>query len=265
MAFRGNRPCPGHKRIAMAHKLLVVDDSSTIRNLVKVSFERENIEIHEAGDGMEALSKVAEVKPDLVLLDVTMPKLDGLETLQILRENESTKGLPVILVTAIGDTDTVLQAKTLGISDYIVKPFNRTTLLDKVKKVQEAIVKEQAVQEKQKIDGELSEIRKKLAAASFSPAQQEGVKEETEAVQEQATPSVLAPRIVDGYEVEEIPLNRMRPGQVLALPVCLQNKATMLKEGTTLDEKNIARIRNKKDDLERQEVTIRKGKAKAET
>lgn len=247
------------------HKLLVVDDSSTIRNLVKVSFERENIEIFEAGDGIEALNKVAEVKPDIVLLDVTMPKLDGLETLQILRENDSTKGLPVILVTALGDPETVLQAKALGISDYIVKPFNRTTLLDKVKKVQEAISREQVAIEKEKIDRELEEVRKKLAATSFSPAPQEKAEEEVKAVQAQDAPSVPEPRVVDGYEVEDIPLNRMRPGQVLALPVYLQNKAAFLKEGTALDEKTIRRLRNRKDELERQEVTIRKGKAKTET
>lgn len=247
------------------HKLLVVDDSSTIRNLVKVSFEQENFEIFEAGDGMEALSKVAEVKPDLLLLDVTMPKLDGMETLQILRESNSTKGLPVILITALGDTDTVLQAKNLGISDYIVKPFNRTTLLEKVKKAAEGVLKEKAVQERGKMDGALQELRRQLAETPSPSAQQEVTKEEVEAVQAQASSSVLAPCIVGGYEVEEIPLNQIQAGQVLALPVSFKNKATFLKEGTVLNEKFIEKLKEKENDLEKKAVTIRKEKILRET
>lgn len=246
-------------------KLLVVDDEESIRSLVKVFLERENLEIYEAADGLEALSKVSEVHPDFVLLDVNMPNLNGLEALAKLRENEATKELPVIFCTALGDRDTVMEAKSLGITDYILKPFTRTILLEKVKKIREYISKKKVRKEKEKLDATLEEVLGQPSAPGSAISDKQGItaevtKEEVAAVQAQASSSILGPRIVDGYAVEEIPLEQIQAGQVLALPVYFQNKAPFLKEGTVLNEKFIEKLKEKEDELEKKAVTIRKEK-----
>lgn len=119
----------------MRKKLLTVDDSRTVRILVKKAFKSCDVEILEAGNGVEGLSSAAKNHPDLILLDVTMPVMDGIEMLTRLKGEPTTKDIPVIMLTAEGGRDNVLRIAKMGIRDYIVKPFTEDLLLKKVGRV----------------------------------------------------------------------------------------------------------------------------------
>lgn len=119
----------------MRNRILTVDDSSTVRTLVKKAFKNCDLEILEAGDGVEGLSMVDKEQPDLILLDVTMPVMDGIEMLTNLKNDPGTRHIPVIMLTAEGGRDNVLKIAKIGIRDYIVKPFEEEVLIEKVGRV----------------------------------------------------------------------------------------------------------------------------------
>ncbi|MFZ5596738.1 MAG: response regulator [Bacillota bacterium] len=102
--------------------LLIVDDQSGVRRLLYEVFIDEGYHVRTASGGQEALMMVAREKPDMVLLDIKMPGMSGLETLSELRK--ISHDLPVIMMTAYGDLEVVEQAKKLGVKHYIVKPFD---------------------------------------------------------------------------------------------------------------------------------------------
>ena len=102
-------------------KILVVDDEKPISDIVKFNLTKEGYEVFTAYDGEEALEKVKEVEPDLILLDLMLPKLDGLE---VAREVRKTYDMPIIMVTAKdSEIDKVLGLE-LGADDYVTKPFS---------------------------------------------------------------------------------------------------------------------------------------------
>lgn len=102
-------------------KILVVDDEKPISDIVKFNLTKEGYEVYTAYDGEEALEKVAEVDPDLILLDLMLPKMDGLE---VAREVRKTHDMPIIMVTAKdSEIDKVLGLE-LGADDYVTKPFS---------------------------------------------------------------------------------------------------------------------------------------------
>ncbi|MCL5058383.1 MAG: response regulator [Actinobacteria bacterium] len=102
--------------------LLIVDDQNGVRRLLFEAFNDEGYRVRMAGSGMEALKMVSQEMPDLVLLDIKMPAMSGLETLAEMRK--TSKDLPVLMMTAYGDLGVVEQAKKLGVKHYIVKPFD---------------------------------------------------------------------------------------------------------------------------------------------
>lgn len=118
----------------MPLKILTVDDSKTVRIIIRNAFKRFDCEVIEAGHGVEGLEK-AKSKPDLVLLDITMPVMDGIEMLQRLRADGATSGIPVIMLTAEGQKTTAEQATALGSSGYLMKPFTNDTLIQHVSKI----------------------------------------------------------------------------------------------------------------------------------
>jgi len=118
----------------MPLKILTVDDSKTVRVIIRNAFKRFDCEIVEAGQGIEGLEK-ARAKPDLVLLDITMPIMDGIEMLTKLRQDEATKNLPVIMLTAEGQKAIAEQAIALGSRGYLMKPFTNDALIQEVVKV----------------------------------------------------------------------------------------------------------------------------------
>lgn len=119
----------------MAKKILSVDDSRTIRLIVGKAFRPYDCQVCEASNGEEGLAAAARERPDLILLDVTMPVMDGVTMLTKLKENEELKSIPVIMLTAESGRDNVLQIARLGVRDYLVKPFKEDQLLEKAGRV----------------------------------------------------------------------------------------------------------------------------------
>jgi DNA-binding response OmpR family regulator len=115
--------------------VLVADDDPDIRSLVTLRLEKSGYEVVAAGDGEQALAAALERAPDLALLDVMMPKLDGYEVTERLRQEEATRHLPVILLTArVQETD-IARGVEAGADDYVKKPFSTSELRDRVQAV----------------------------------------------------------------------------------------------------------------------------------
>lgn len=119
----------------MPKKILAVDDEKHIVRLVQVNLERAGYQVVTANDGKEALQKVADENPDLVVLDVMMPYMDGFEVLQNLRRNPSTRDIPVIMLTAKAQDADVFKGWQSGVDCYLTKPFNPMELLSFVKRI----------------------------------------------------------------------------------------------------------------------------------
>ena len=115
------------------HKLLTIDDSKTIRLILARAFKEYDCALIEAANGEEGLKAAAEHKPDLIILDITMPTMDGIQMLTQLRATGDQT--PVIMLTAEGGASSVEKAQHLGVSDYIAKPFQNEALVAKVQKV----------------------------------------------------------------------------------------------------------------------------------
>jgi len=119
----------------MATKILSVDDSRTIRLIVGRAFKPYDCTVLEACNGEEGLAAAAREKPDLIILDVTMPVMDGVTMLTKLKEDEALKTTPVIMLTAESGRENVLQIAKLGVRDYLVKPFKEDQLIEKAGRV----------------------------------------------------------------------------------------------------------------------------------
>lgn len=119
----------------MPIKILSVDDSKTIRMLVAKAFRPYDGVVLEAGNGEEGLATAAREKPDLIILDVTMPVMDGVTMLTRLKENPELKHIPVVMLTAESGRDNVMHIARLGARDYLVKPFKEDQLIGKVSRI----------------------------------------------------------------------------------------------------------------------------------
>ena len=119
----------------MRQKILTVDDSKTVRIIVRKAFKGFDCEILEAANGIEGLAVAVREAPNLILLDVTMPVMDGVEMLSKIKSDPQTKGIPVMMLTAEGGRDQVLKIAKIGVRDYIVKPFKEDTLLEKAARI----------------------------------------------------------------------------------------------------------------------------------
>ena len=108
----------------LARRVLVADDDPDILSLVAFRLERSGFEVLRASDGEEALRLAISEAPDLALLDVSMPKLDGYEVTQQMRANEKTSGIPIILLTARAQETDMAAGLAAGADDYIKKPFS---------------------------------------------------------------------------------------------------------------------------------------------
>jgi two-component system, cell cycle response regulator len=119
----------------MSKKILTVDDSKTIRMIIQRAFRAHDCAFAEAANGEEGLAAAATFRPDLIILDITMPVMDGITMLTKLRQDAALKATPVIMLTAESGAANVAAIAALGISDYLVKPFKEADLLDKAGKV----------------------------------------------------------------------------------------------------------------------------------
>jgi DNA-binding response OmpR family regulator len=112
----------------MGAKVLVIDDEAPIRLLCRVNLEAEKMEVVEAEDGTQGLELARSEQPDVILLDVMMPGLDGWEVLHRLLEDETTKEIPIVFLTARAELRDRARGLELGGVDYVTKPFNPTEL-----------------------------------------------------------------------------------------------------------------------------------------
>ncbi len=119
----------------MPTKILTVDDSRTIRLIVTRAFRTYDCTICEAANGQEGLEVAAREKPDIIILDVTMPVMDGVTMLTHLKEDPALKAIPVVMLTAEAGRDNILLIARIGVRDYLVKPFKEDQLLEKVGRI----------------------------------------------------------------------------------------------------------------------------------
>jgi DNA-binding response OmpR family regulator len=117
----------------MAHKILIVDDEPNIVISLEFLMKKEGFDIAIAGDGEEALAKVASFKPDLLLLDVMMPRKSGFEVCEALRADPALAGLLIVMLTAKGRDTEVAKGLAIGADAYVTKPFSTKDLVAKVK------------------------------------------------------------------------------------------------------------------------------------
>lgn len=121
----------------MAKKILVVDDERSIVRLVQINLERQGYEVVTAYDGKEALDKVESERPDMLVLDVMMPFMDGFEVLEAMKKDPRNRDIPIIMLTAKAQDADVYQGWAKGVHSYLTKPFNPMELLSFVKRILE--------------------------------------------------------------------------------------------------------------------------------
>lgn len=119
----------------MGPKILTVDDSKTIRLIIGKAFKSYDCEVFEACNGVEGLAVASKEKPDIIILDITMPVMDGYETLTKLKSDPDLKGIPVIMLTAEAGRDNVLKIAKQGVRDYLIKPFKEELIVDRVSRI----------------------------------------------------------------------------------------------------------------------------------
>ena len=120
---------PDHKRL-----ILIVDDEEGVRELLSAGLEPRGFKTVTASDGIEAFDKAVALEPDLILLDVMMPRMNGWDTLKRLRNEDKTKHIPVVMLTARGETDALLRSEKERVVDYFIKPIDMEELLTFVRR-----------------------------------------------------------------------------------------------------------------------------------
>lgn len=123
-------------------KVLIIEDDSYISDMYKIKLESENFEVVVAEDGVKGLNELETYRPDMILLDVVMPKVDGFSVLKSIKNTEAIKNIPVVMLTNLGQKDNVERGFALGASGYIIKAH--FTPSEVVKKVKEILQKESA-------------------------------------------------------------------------------------------------------------------------
>ncbi|HEY7577083.1 MAG TPA: phosphate regulon transcriptional regulator PhoB [Acetobacteraceae bacterium] len=113
--------------------VLVVEDEAALATMLRYNLEKQGFRVEEASDGQEALTRIAETRPDLVLLDWMLPQMSGLEVCRQIRRRQATRDLPVIMVTARTDDQDAVRGLNTGADDYIAKPFSMDALLARIR------------------------------------------------------------------------------------------------------------------------------------
>jgi DNA-binding response OmpR family regulator len=114
-------------------KILIVEDDPTTVQLIEFLLKKNNFEVLIAYNGEEALQITKKEKSDLILMDVMMPKMDGIEAIEKLKKDENTRDIPIVILSALGQEMDVMRGLQAGASGYIVKPFSPKELLEEIK------------------------------------------------------------------------------------------------------------------------------------
>ena len=116
-----------------SRKILLVDDSETVLQMEQMILAKSSYELILARDGEEGVAKALATQPDLILMDVVMPKMNGFEAVKQLRENAQTRSVPIVMVTSKAEAESMEAGYQNGCSDYIIKPIDQLELMTKVK------------------------------------------------------------------------------------------------------------------------------------
>lgn len=119
----------------MTRTILAIDDSSTMRRLVKMTLMQSGYAVETADDGIDGLEKLDNVKPDLVITDINMPRLDGFGVIEGVRKHPSFNKIPILTLTTESAAELKQKARKAGASGWIVKPFDKDKLLLAIKRV----------------------------------------------------------------------------------------------------------------------------------
>jgi len=114
-------------------KVMVIDDSKTIRRTAETLLKKEGCEVLTAEDGFDALAKIADHKPDIIFVDVMMPRLDGYQTCALIKNNSEFKSTPVIMLSSKDGLFDKAKGRIVGSDQYLTKPFSKQELLDAIK------------------------------------------------------------------------------------------------------------------------------------
>ena len=121
----------------MAQTILVVEDESQVRMLLAKLLEKNDYEVSTASDGLEAMKYLEESRPDLMLVDVMMPRLDGFSLVKAIRYNPENRSIPIIFLTAKTDARSMIEGINVGAKFFLTKPFQIGDVLAKIKKALE--------------------------------------------------------------------------------------------------------------------------------
>ena len=116
-------------------KILVVDDEKQFLEMMTIRFEANGYEVITATDGKEGLTKAKSENPDIILLDVMMPEIDGFEVCKLLKNDEQYSGIPIIICTAMAQTADLETSNKVGADAYVTKPFDHSILLSKIEEL----------------------------------------------------------------------------------------------------------------------------------
>ena len=116
-------------------KILIVEDEKDVRELIRYTLNKNGYATDTAANGLEALDMAIDIKPDLILLDIMLPEIDGLEVCQNLKTNIRTAAIPVIMLTAKSTEEDIQKGLEMNADDYITKPFSPRDLLDRIRAV----------------------------------------------------------------------------------------------------------------------------------
>ncbi len=127
---------PNHEPMAASHRLLLIEDDTFLAGMYVTKLTMENFQVDLANDGKSGLEKVKKMKPDLILLDVLLPKMNGFDVLKSLKEDPTTRDIPVVLLTNLGQKSDVMKGLDLGAVDYLIKAhFMPSEVVAKIKAI----------------------------------------------------------------------------------------------------------------------------------
>ena len=113
-------------------KVMIIDDSKTIRRTAETLLQREGCQVVTAIDGFDALAKIAETNPDIIFVDVMMPRLDGYQTCALIKNNQSYQNIPVIMLSSKDGLFDQAKGKIVGSEQYLTKPFSKEELFEAI-------------------------------------------------------------------------------------------------------------------------------------
>lgn len=143
----------------MAYRILLIDDEADILEFVKYNLEKDGYEVFTASNGAEGLEVALKMKPHLILLDMMMPVLDGIETCKAIRQSPTLKNVMVVFLSAVGTEETMVQGYGVGADDYINKPIKMNVLRGRVQAILKRITPVE-ISDKIEIDVEHYQVRK---------------------------------------------------------------------------------------------------------